>query len=114
MNATACPYYGAPAGWTCNGTRGIEREPHKCGVARWKKTASAMNWKLILDNPAVNVFLGTLPLLLTIAWGLFVNERRLTRIEANLDTIRTDISSIKERLTRVETKLEGTKLVMGD
>lgn len=68
--------------------------------------------KTLLDSPAVNVFLGTLPLLLTIAWGLFSNERRLTRIENKLESIDAKTGLISERLVKVETKLEITKLVV--
>jgi hypothetical protein len=42
--------------------------------------------KSVLDTQAVSVFLGTLPLLLTIAWGLLQSDRRLTRIEGKLDS----------------------------
>ena len=73
----------------------------------------------LLDSPAVNVFLGTLPLLLTLAWGLFQNDRRMTRMENSIDSIGTKIdgldsrlSQVSERLARVETKIEtAPKLV---
>ena len=70
--------------------------------------------KALLDSPAVNVFLGTLPLLLTIAWGLFTSDRRLTRIESKLDSMDGKLSTVSERLVRVETRMAGSKLVMGD
>ena len=70
--------------------------------------------KTLLDSPAVNVFLGTLPLLLTIAWGLFTNDRRLTRIESKLDTMDGKLTNVSERLVRVETRMDGSKVVMGD
>ncbi|HKI19622.1 MAG TPA: hypothetical protein VKA15_17175 [Isosphaeraceae bacterium] len=69
--------------------------------------------KTLLDNTAINVFLGTPPLLLTLAWGLFQNDRRLTRIENKLDPMDVKLSNVGERLVKVETKLEGTKLVIG-
>lgn len=68
--------------------------------------------KSLLDNMAVNVFLGTLPLLLTLAWGLFQSDRRLTRIENRLDSIDGKIGNVTERLARVETKLEGGKILV--
>ena len=75
--------------------------------------------RTLLDSPAMNVFLGTLPLLLTIAWGLFQNDRRMTRIESRIDSVESKIdrmdsrlSQISERLARVETKIEiSPKLV---
>jgi D-alanyl-D-alanine carboxypeptidase len=36
--------------------------------------------KALLDSPAVNVFLGTLPILGAVVWGLLQNERRLRAI----------------------------------
>lgn len=41
--------------------------------------------KSLLDSPAVNVFLGTLPLFGAILWGLLQNDKRLGRIETNLN-----------------------------
>ena len=73
-----------------------------------------MQLKEILANPAMSVFLGTFPLLLTIAWGLFTSDRRLTRIETKLDTIDAKLSGVSERLVKVETKIEGRQVVMGD
>lgn len=88
--------------------------------------------KTLLDNPALNVFLGTLPLLLTLAWGLLTNNKaldnigkridslessvgkRLDRIDTRLDGLEKDVHSIDVRLTKVETRLENTRLVMGD
>ena len=75
--------------------------------------------KGLLDSPAVNVVLGTLPLLLTLALGLFQNDRRMTRMENSIDSIGTKIdgldsrlSQVSERLARVETKIEtAPKLV---
>jgi len=69
--------------------------------------------KALLENPAVNVFLGTLPLLLTLAWGLFQNDRRLTRIETKIDTMDSKLNTVSERLIKVETRIEGApKLVV--
>lgn len=69
--------------------------------------------KALLENPAVNVFLGTLPLLLTLAWGLFQNDRRLTRIETKIDSMDSKLNTISERLIKVETRIEGApKLVV--
>jgi len=69
--------------------------------------------KALLENPAVNVFLGTLPLLLTLAWGLFQNDRRLTRIETKIDSMDSKLNTVSERLIKVETRIEGApKLVV--
>jgi hypothetical protein len=43
--------------------------------------------KAVLDIPAIGVFLGTLPLLGTICWGLLQNDTRLSRIETKLDSM---------------------------
>jgi hypothetical protein len=61
--------------------------------------------KSVLDTQAVSVFLGTLPLLLTIAWGLLQSDRRLTRIEGKLDSIDSTLAGVRERLATVETRL---------
>ncbi|HTU45110.1 MAG TPA: hypothetical protein VMF91_08615 [Bryobacteraceae bacterium] len=71
-----------------------------------------MTLRSLLDNAAVNVFLGTLPLLLTLAWGLFQSDRRLTRIENRLDTVDQKLGSVSERLVRVETKIDGNKVLV--
>jgi hypothetical protein len=62
--------------------------------------------KSVLDNQALSVFLGTLPLLLTIAWGLLQSDRRLTRIEGKLDSIDSTLSDVRERLATVEARLD--------
>jgi hypothetical protein len=75
--------------------------------------------KSLLDSPAVNVFLGTLPLLGAIVWGLLQNDRRLGRIETRMgrmeiriDSIDAKLATVSERLTRVETNLEGGHVVL--
>jgi peptidoglycan hydrolase CwlO-like protein len=82
--------------------------------------------KSLLDSPAVNVFLGTLPLLGAILWGLLQNDRRLNavdqrlgrietrmdRMETRIDSIDAKLATVSERLTRVETKLEGGHVVL--
>jgi tetrahydromethanopterin S-methyltransferase subunit G len=89
--------------------------------------------KTLLDSPAVNVFLGTLPLLGAIVWGLLQNDRRLqgldkrldgidTRfdrvdkrfdhVEARLDGIDGKLATVSERLVKVETKIEGGHVVL--
>jgi hypothetical protein len=77
------------------------------------------SFKSLLDSPAVNVFLGTLPLLGAIVWGLLQNDRRLGRIETRMgrmeiriDSIDAKLATVSERLTRVETKLEGGHVVL--
>ena len=49
--------------------------------------------KSLLDS-AVNVFLGTLPLLGAIVWGLLQNDRRLTALDQRLGRMETRIDSI--------------------
>jgi hypothetical protein len=71
-----------------------------------------MTMKSLLDNAAINVFLGTLSLLLTLAWGLFQSGRRLTRIENRLDSVDQKLGSLSERLVRVETKIDGNKVLV--
>jgi len=61
----------------------------------------------ILSYPATAVFLGTAPLLGSILWGLLTSERRLTRIETKLDAIGSDVASVRERLGKVEGKLDS-------
>lgn len=82
--------------------------------------------RALLDSPAVNVFLGTLPLLLTLAWDLVQNDRRfnsmegrldrmdrrLDRIDTRLDCVDAKLANISERLVRVETRIEGGNLVL--
>ena len=71
-----------------------------------------MTLRSLLENAAVNVFLGTLPLLLTLACGLFQSDRRLTRIENRLDTVDQKLGNVSERLVRVETKIDGNKVLV--
>ncbi|MBV8895562.1 MAG: hypothetical protein JO051_03545 [Acidobacteriaceae bacterium] len=89
--------------------------------------------RALLDSPAVNVFLGTLPLLLTLAWGLVQNDRRFAsiegrlnrmdhrfdrmdarfdRIDTRLEGIDAKLANVSERLVKVETKIEGGNLVL--
>ena len=87
----------------------------------------------MFQNLAVNVFLGTLPLLFSIVWGLIQNDRRLNgiekrldrmdvrmdridarfdRIDAHLDIADGKLTLLNERAVRLETKLEGGRLVL--
>ncbi len=89
--------------------------------------------KSLLDSPAVNVFLGTLPLLGAIVWGLLQNDRRfqaldkrmggidqrlgrmetrMDRMETRLDSVDTKLASISERLVKMETRIEGGHVVI--
>ena len=89
--------------------------------------------KGLLDSAAVSVFLGTLPLLGTILWGLLQNDRRLQaldkridmldkridgvdqrlgRMETRIDSIDGKLGVVSERLVKVETKLEGGHVVL--
>ena len=62
-------------------------------------------------NQASQVFYGTIPLILVIL-GVWFREQmllkdipvRLSRIEGVLDSIRSELSKIKERLTVLETR----------
>ena len=79
----------------------------KAVIARWEKAEKAIkrqgkenaNAKALLDSPALNVFLGTLPLFGAIFWGLLQNNRALDGIGKRID-------GIDKRLDHVETKLE--------
>lgn len=55
---------------------------------------------------ALSVFLGTLPLLLTVAWGMYENVRRLARIEARLDHLERMVDSIDAKLSSLNGRLE--------
>ncbi len=75
--------------------------------------------KPLLDSPAVNVFLGTLPLLGAIVWGLIQNDRRLNaidqrlgRVESRIDSVDSKLAVVGERLVNVETRLEGGHVVL--
>jgi hypothetical protein len=75
--------------------------------------------KSLLDSPAVNVFLGTLPLFGAIVWGLLQNDRRFTaldqrlgRMETRIDSIDGKLAIVSERLVKVETRLEGGHVVL--
>jgi hypothetical protein len=82
--------------------------------------------KGLLDSPAVNVFLGTLPLLGAIVWGLPQNDRRLQaldkridgvdqrlgRMETRIDSIDGKLGTVSERLVKVGTRLEGGHVVL--
>jgi len=82
--------------------------------------------KILLDSPAVNVFLGAVPLLGAIIWGLLQNDRRLQaldkrmdgvdqrlgRMEMRIDSIDNKLAVVSERLVKVETKLEGGHVVL--
>jgi len=65
--------------------------------------------KSVLDNQALSVFLGTLPLLLTKAWGVLQSNRRLTRIEGKLDSIDSKLADVRERLAVVEKWLRSPR-----
>jgi DNA anti-recombination protein RmuC len=96
--------------------------------------------RAVLDTPAFQVFLGTVPLLGAIIWGLLQNERslraidkridgldkrmdnmdkrmdgidqRLGRMESRIDSIDSILVVMSERLVKVATKLEGGQLVL--
>jgi hypothetical protein len=75
-----------------------------------------VNLRDFFSNPTVSVFLGTLPLLLTIAWGLITQNQRLSRLETKIDSmdmrLTGELSEVKERLARVETRLEGKHVIL--
>jgi hypothetical protein len=68
---------------------------------------NAVDWKIILGYPAVSVFLGTLPLLGAIVWGLIQNDRRLGRIETAQDWMEGKLNDVGERLVRVATNTDN-------
>lgn len=89
-------------------------------------TPTMTTLKALLDSPAINVFLGTLPLLGAILWGLIQNDRRLLaidkridgvdqrlgRMETRIDSIDTKLSGVSERVAKVEVRLEGGQVVL--
>ena len=54
----------------------------------------------LLGRPAVSVFLGTLPLLGAIVWGLLQNDRPKA-LDKRMD-------GMESRLNRIETRLTGS------
>ncbi len=60
----------------------------------------------IMQSLVVTIFLGTLPLIGTIFFGLLQNDRRLSRIEGKLDLVKVSVHSLDKRLAVVETKLD--------
>ncbi len=68
--------------------------------------------KSFLDSLAVNVFLGTLPLFGAIVWGLLQNDKRLGRIETNLDNLNRTVGDLRKRATKIETRIEGRQIVL--
>jgi len=82
----------------------------------------------LLNHPAISVFLGTIPLLMTIWWGLMSNNQalkamtdnlkllndRVARVETKVDDLNKKVYEIDVRLARVETRLDSPRLVAGD
>jgi hypothetical protein len=82
----------------------------------------------VLNHPAISVFLGTVPLLMTIWWGLMSNNQalkaitenlkvlndRVARVDTKVDDLGKKVNEIDVRLARVETRLELPRLVTGD
>jgi len=76
----------------------------------------------LLASPAVNVFLGTLPLLGAIVRGLLQNDRRLQALDKSIDGVDQRLGRMETRLdsmdgklagvSEVETKLEGGHVVI--
>ncbi len=66
----------------------------------------------------LSVFLATLPLVGVIGWAAFVQERRLARIESQLDSLGQRLEGLgmrvndhDVRIARVETRLDNPRLV---
>ncbi len=68
--------------------------------------------KSLLDSPAVNVFLGTLPLFGAILWGLLQNDKRLGRIETNLNNLNKTVGDLRGPVAKIETRIEGREIVL--
>lgn len=51
------------------------------------------------------VFVGTLPLLGVIGWAAFMQDKRLTRIESQLDELGKDLKALGIRMSNAETKV---------
>jgi len=61
----------------------------------------------LLASPAVNVFLGTLPLLGATVWGLLQNDRRLQAIDKRIDGVDQRLGLMETRLDSMDGKLAG-------
>jgi septal ring factor EnvC (AmiA/AmiB activator) len=89
-------------------------------------------WTALVNNGAMAVFLGTLPLLGAILWSLLGNNRqfdqmnkqfdqvnkqfdqvngRLDRMDDRMARLEVNVGDIRERLAAVETKIEGSPLI---
>ncbi len=65
----------------------------------------------ITSNPIVVIFLGTLPVLAGIIWGILQNKEQFGLIHQRLERMQDRLDKIDVRLAVVETRLEGPKLV---
>lgn len=63
------------------------------------------------NNPIVVIFLGTLPVLAGILWGVLQNKEQFGLIQSRLERMEERLDKIDVRLAVVETRLEGPKLV---
>jgi hypothetical protein len=74
---------------------------------RHNKGSSHASFKCLLDSPAVNVFLGTLPLLGAIIWGLLQNDRRLQALDKRIDGVDQRLGRMETRMDRIETRMDS-------
>lgn len=73
----------------------------------------------IINSPIAAIFIGTLPLLGTILWGFLNNDRRFSRVEVQLDRLDTSLVRIEsrldtlaERVSKIEGKIEGGRVIV--
>jgi chromosome segregation ATPase len=69
--------------------------------------------KELTSNPAVAVFLGTLPLLGAIIWSLLDQRTRFMRLETKLDSVDGKLGAIDVRLAKVETRVDSIDTRLG-
>ncbi len=62
----------------------------------------------VVGYPAVQVVLGSIPLMLAIAGASRQNGRYLIAIENRIDGLDKRIDKVDERLSRIETKLDNS------
>ena len=74
---------------------------------RHNKEAVMQALKGLLDSPAVNVFLGTMPVLGAIIRGFLQNDRRLQAIDKRIDGIDQRLGRMETKLDRIETRMDA-------
>jgi hypothetical protein len=92
-------------------------------LSRKLREIAFLSLQQVLNSPAVNVFLGTFPLLLAFVWGVISNNaalaqilQRLTRLDNRVDemdhTFSKELHDLSELVVRIETRLVGKQVVL--